>query len=108
MIETVKEIAAFITAASTIAGFFVAIYKVFKKFDKKLSNIEEHTKENYIDIKRLTFVSKDMPIGERLDAGEKYVKSGGNGEVKVQYKVLKKEYEEELTHEIHSGGDSHI
>lgn len=49
-----------------------------------------------------------MPIGERLDAGEKYVKSGGNGEVKVQYKVLKKEYEEELTHEIHSGGDSHI
>ena len=107
MIETLKEVALILGYLGTIAGFAFGAFKVYKKIDQKLSTIESHTKENYTDIKRLTFVSKDMPIGERLDAGEKYVNSGGNGEVKVQYNVLKKEYEEQFTHEIHLAEDSH-
>lgn len=90
MIETLKEVAAIIGYIGEIVAIIIAGFKIYKNLDKKFSSIEEHNKENYIDIKRLTFVSKDMPIGERLDAGEKYVNAGGNGEVKVQYNVLKK------------------
>lgn len=105
--ETLREIALIFSYLAEIAVVAFAAFKIYKKLDKKLTSIEEHNKENYIGIKRLTFVSKEMPIGERLDAGEKYVKEGGNGEVKVQYNVLKEEYEEMLKNEIHSGGDSH-
>ena len=99
--ETLKETAVLLGYIAEIAAFAVAAYKIGKKIYKKLESIENHMTENYVDIKRLTFVSKDMPIGERLDAGEKYVKAGGNGEVKVQYNVLKEEYEEEIRKETH-------
>ena len=107
MIDTLKEIALVIGYLSTIAGFGFGAFKVYKKIDKKLSTIEEHALENFRDIKRITLMSKDMPIGERLDAGEKYVNAGGNGEAKVHYYVLKKEREEELMHECHHVCDSH-
>lgn len=107
MIEALKEAALIVGYLSTLAGVAVAVYKICKKIDKKLSTIEAHTLENYKDIKRLTFVSEEMPMSERLDAGEKYVKAGGNGEVKMQYKILKKEYEERLTDKLRSGGEKH-
>ena len=44
--------------------------------------IEEHCRENYLAALRLTIMSKDMPIGERMSAGEKYLDAGGNGEIK--------------------------
>lgn len=105
--EALKDIAVILGYLAEIAAVIVAVYKIGKKIDKKVERIENHMTENYVDIKRLTFVSKDMPIGERLDAGEKYVNAGGNGEVKVQYNVLKKEYEEQLLNELHSNEDSH-
>lgn len=100
--ETLKEVAVILGYLAEIAAVIVAVYKIGKRIDKKVEKIESHMTENYVDIKRLTFVSKDMPIGERLDAGEKYVNAGGNGEVKVQYNVLKAEYEEALKNEMHS------
>lgn len=48
--------------------------------------IEEHCRENYLTGLRLTIMSKDMPIGERIAAGNKYLEAGGNGEVK-QYLI---------------------
>ncbi len=99
--EILKETAIILGYIAEIIAFVIAAYKVAKKFDKRLETIESHMTENYIDIKRLTFVSKDMPIGERLDAGEKYVNAGGNGEVKSEYIVLKEEHEEELRKKYH-------
>lgn len=101
--DTLSDVAVILKNIAEIAAFIFAIYKICKKIDKKFDTIESHMTENYVDIKRLTFVSENMPIGERLDAGEKYVKAGGNGEVKVQYNVLKKQYEEQLTDKIQSG-----
>ena len=47
-----------------------------------IRELKEHSKENYLGIKRLTVMSHDMPIGERIVAGHDYIKAGGNGEVK--------------------------
>lgn len=47
-----------------------------------IKELKEHSHENYLGIKRLTVMSHDMPIGERIIAGNDYIKAGGNGEVK--------------------------
>ena len=66
------------------------------KYDKRLDAIEskldsvcDHTTDNYLSILRLTVMDAAMPMSERLIAGEKYIKAGGNGDVKHYYEQLK-------------------
>jgi hypothetical protein len=52
------------------------------EIDKKLGKMQEHQDEQYLSILRLTIMSEEMPMSERLIAGKKYVDLGGNGDVK--------------------------
>ena len=52
------------------------------EIDKKLDKMQTHQNEQYLAILRLTIMSEEMPMAERLIAGQKYVKLGGNGDVK--------------------------
>ena len=52
------------------------------EIDKKLDKMQTHPNEQYLAILRLTIMSEEMPMAERLIAGEKYKKMGGNGDVK--------------------------
>lgn len=77
---------------SALGVISVAIKKVFKSIDsvvKDLQDLKEHSNENYMSLLRLTIMSSEMPIGERIVAGHKYLKNGGNGEVK---QFLKREF----------------
>lgn len=78
-----------------IAAVFTAIgviWRVVRNFNKAmlefraaikdLQDLKEHSNENYMSLLRLTIMSSEMPIGERIVAGDKYLKNGGNGEVK--------------------------
>ena len=65
---------------------------------KKVEKVEEHTTENYMNELRIIIMSEEMPLGERLQAGEKYVSMNGNGEIKAKYKILQQEYEERQVH----------
>ena len=49
---------------------------------KEIPSIQEHCYENYLTGLRLTVMSNEMPLGERIVAGQKYIDAGGNGEVK--------------------------
>lgn len=42
------------------------------EIDKKLGKMQEHQDEQYLAILRLTIMSEEMPMAERLIAGEKY------------------------------------
>lgn len=82
-----------------IAGAVIAIATVLSKLFGKVKkvadmvyDIKEHTQENYMNNLRLIIMSNEMPIGERLIAGEKYIKCGGNGEIKTVVKKLEMEY----------------
>lgn len=68
---------------------------------KKVEKVEEHTTENFMNELRIIIMSEEMPLGERLQAGEKYVSMNGNGEIKAKYKILQQEYEERQGH--HNG-----
>ena len=52
------------------------------EIDKKLGKMQEHQDAPYLAILRLTIMSAAMPMAERLIAGEKYKKMGGDGDVK--------------------------
>ena len=66
------------TAIKTFIGFF-------KEMRSDLSTVVKHDQEQYLSILRLTVMSTDMPISERIIAGKKYIDLGGNGDVKKYY-----------------------
>ena len=54
----------------------------FAEIDKKLTKMKEHQDEQYLAILRLTIMSEEMPMAERLIAGKRYIDLGGTGDVK--------------------------
>lgn len=90
------------TLIGAITAIVVAVKKAVKPFKDAHSEIEEtsknvkklmeHDKEQYLSILRLTLMSPDVPISERIIAGDKYIKAGGNGDCKHYYFDLLKEH----------------
>lgn len=87
----IVEIGGYATAISAVIALFVLVSKTYLIFKKQ----ERHQKENYMAILRITIVSEEMPLSERIAAGDKYVSLGGNGQIKVLYKKLIEQYEKE-------------
>ena len=80
----------------TFAGICVTVIvsnkKANAKLQEKVDMLVEHDKEQYLSILRLTIMSEEMPISERIIAGDKYVKKGGNGDVKRYYQKMLEEH----------------
>ena len=87
---------ALIEGVLTFAGICVTVIVSNKKANKKLvekvDKLVEHDEDQYLSILRLTIMSENMPISERIIAGDKYVKKGGNGEVKKYYEKMLAEH----------------
>lgn len=72
-------------ALSALGVIFAAGRKIINAVNSVVTDIKDlkaHSNENYMSLLRLTIMSSEMPIGERIVAGHKYLKAGGNGEVK--------------------------
>jgi hypothetical protein len=96
MLDGIIQVAAVLSALGVIFGGGVAIWRFIAKVSNKINALNEtltalksHSDENYMSLLRLTIMSNEMPIGERIVAGHKYLKNGGNGEVKT---FLKSEF----------------
>lgn len=83
---------ALITGGLTLIGVIITAISGNRSIAKDLKEIKEDNKEQSLAILRLTVMSNDMPISERIVAGDKYVKKGGNGDVKHYYEQLIKEH----------------
>lgn len=87
---------ALIESVLTFAGICVTVYftnkKANKNLEEKVDELMKHDEEQYLSILRLTIMSEGMPISERIIAGDKYVKKGGNGDVKNYYQQMLKEH----------------
>ena len=71
------------------------IVDTMNKIDANTENINilmDHDKEQYLAILRLTITADHIPISERIIAGKKYIKLGGNGDIKAYYEQLLKEH----------------
>ena len=80
----------------TLAGVCITVLaankKASKRLEEKVDTLVEHDKDQYLSILRLTVMSEEMPISERIIAGDKYVRKGGNGEVKKYYEKMLAEH----------------
>lgn len=87
---------ALIDGVLTLAGVCVSVYysnkKANKKMVEKVDTLVKHDEEQYLAILRLTIMSEEMPIAERIIAGRKYVEKNGNGEVKKYYQKMLEEH----------------
>ena len=88
--------ATLVESVLTFAGICVTVYfsnkKSNAKLEKKVDTLVEHDKEQYLSILRLTIMSEEMPVSERIIAGDKYIKAGGNGDVKKYYQQMIKDH----------------
>lgn len=81
-LEWIIKIGGAITVILAIWRGIVFLVHFLDDIKADIKELKEHSKENYLGIKRLTVMSHDMPIGERIVAGNDYIKAGGNGDVK--------------------------
>lgn len=85
-----------IESAFTFAGVCVTVLLTSrssqKQLNKKIDTLMRHDREQYLSILRLTVMSSEIPVSERIIAGDTYVKEGGNGDVKKYYQQMLKEH----------------
>lgn len=77
------------TAIGTILG-------VIKTNGSKMDRLSDDMRMVSRDINRLTLHDEHLSIEERLAAGERYIKGGGNGVTRAYYERLLVEYKEGL------------
>ena len=78
-----------------IAGFVTLLRKTahpIKSINERISKLERYSRDNYMSFLKLTIMSEEIPLEERLKAGAKYVDEGGNGAIKAKYHMLTDEY----------------
>ena len=63
-----------------------------EKLDKKVDKLAKDNEEQHTDILRLTIFEDNLPISERIIAGDKYLKKGGNGDTKKYYQQMLAEH----------------
>ncbi len=97
--EFVIKAGAVITGLGIIFGIVSKGVKATENLKDTIDELKEHSSENYMNTLRLTIFSADMPIGERIGAGIKYLKVGGNGDTK---KYLKEKFNIDETTETAS------
>lgn len=94
--DNIIAIAAILTAITVIITTIVAAYRFVRKWDKWCEEKNQHDIENYKAILRLVIMTPEMPLSERIEAGDIYVnKLNGNGGVKQKYNELLARFAEE-------------
>lgn len=67
--------------------------------DAKINKLDQKSDAQYLSLLRLTVMSDEMPITERLIAGREYVRRGGNGDVKQFVHALEAQCQKGYAHE---------
>ena len=93
MINTIILTASVITAITGIGAFIMKTYKFFRNLEDKYDSMNETLRKNTIYILKIAIMSEEMPLVDRLKAGEMYLSMGGNGMIKRKYNDLMDEYE---------------
>lgn len=89
-------LASVLTALGVIIATAVKVYKFIRKWETWIEEKDEHDKAQRKDILRLIIMTPEMPLSERISAGDVYVnKLHGNGGVKQKYLELLQKFSEE-------------
>lgn len=96
LIEIVIIAASVITASTVIITAVITAYKFIRKWDKWVKQKDKHDIEQYVQILRLVIMTPEMPLSERISAGDTYVNElHRNGAVKQKYNELLQRFKNE-------------
>lgn len=96
MINTIILVASVCTALGVIVATAVKVYKFIRKWEVWIEKKDKHDIEQYKDILRIKIMMPEMPLSERIAAGDIYVNIlHENGGVKQKYLELLKRFSEE-------------
>ncbi len=91
------SVAAAVTGIAALALKLARIVKrvvsFFKNMQASVDVLVKHDREQYLSILRLTIMNDQLPLSERIIAGEEYLKEGGNGDVRHFYEEHLKPYD---------------
>ena len=91
--DNIIFIATVVGGIGTFVGVLYKMYKFARSIEEKYEEMNELIKENTIHILKIAVLNEDLPITDRITAGERYMVLGGNGFVKKKYLKLLDEYE---------------
>ena len=92
MREYIIMIASIVTALTVISTTCFKIYIFFRNLEKKYDEMNDILQKNTLFILKIAVLDEQLPLTDRLKAGELYMDLGGNGAVKKKYQELLKEY----------------
>ena len=96
IVETTILIASIISAVSVVLTAIITAYKFIRKWDKWVKQKDKHDTEQYVQILRLVIMTPEMPLCERIAAGDVYVNElHRNGAVKQKYNELLQRFKNE-------------
>lgn len=96
LIEIVIICASVITSTTVIITALATAYKFIRKWDKWVKQKDKHDIEQYVQILRLVIMTPEMPLSERISAGDTYVNElHRNGAVKQKYNELLQRFKNE-------------
>lgn len=94
--EQIIATAAIVSAVSVIITAIVTAYRFISKWDKWVKQKDKHDIEQYVQILRLVIMTPEMPLSERISAGDTYVNElKRNGAVKQKYNELLQRFKTE-------------
>ena len=73
-----------------------SVFDRLDSIDKNMKEMNGRLAKVETDDLKLIIMSEDIPIEERIQAGDRYLSLGGNGAIKIHYKMLKEEYEKQI------------
>lgn len=99
-IQTIVDIASILTSLGVLIAAIIAGYKFIRKWDKWIAKKDKHDMDQYIQILRLVIMTPEMPLSERIAAGDIYVHElEKNGAVKQKYNELLLKFKNEHSEE---------
>ena len=94
--ERIITVAAVISAATVVLTAIITAYRFIRKWDKWVKQKDKHDIEQYVQILRLVIMTPEMPLSERIAAGDTYVNElNRNGAVKQKYNELLQRFKNE-------------
>lgn len=96
LVEIIVLVASVITSLTVVLTAVVTAYKFIRKWDKWVKQKDKHDIEQYVQILRLVIMTPEMPLSERISAGDTYVNElHRNGAVKQKYNELLQRFKTE-------------
>ena len=92
LIGNITQICTALAAVGSVLTILLKVLSPLKSIEARIEKLEAYSQSDYMNTLKLTIMSEEFPLEERLVAGEKYVQEGGNGAIKAKYQLLREEY----------------